>query len=206
MHGGGGHRARRLLASEDDDGTSGQLGSGTVHGFLCCVFNNRRSLGRTGCAHWDTRDFPGRGLSKGTAIDYAASHMPPRLPAVLPQGCLHCFEPGRWPRASRAGSRSPGIVFFLSSSSAAGYWRNAARLCVLPGWATISLFPMSSSPVLRCRTHQCRSILTLGSARPTMPASVGTMIWIVARHVKHLLICVRLSPLANTFGDDLPSV
>lgn len=70
-----------------------------------------RSLGRTGCAHWDTRDFSGRGLSKGTAIDYAVSHMPPRLPAVLPQGCIHCFEPGRRPRASRPGSRPPGIVF-----------------------------------------------------------------------------------------------
>lgn len=68
------------------------------------------------------------------------------------------------------------------------------RGCVFcRGWATISLFPMSSSPVLRCRTHQCRSFLILGLVRPTMPASVGTVIWIVARHVKHLPICVRLT-------------
>lgn len=73
-----------------------------------------RSLGRTGCAHWDTRDFSGRGLSKGPAIDYAVSHMPPRLPAVLPQGCIHCFEPARRPRASRPGSPAHlGIAFLL---------------------------------------------------------------------------------------------
>lgn len=91
-----------------------------------------RSLGRTGCAHWDTRDFSGRGLSKGTAIDYAVSHMPPRLPAVLPQGCIHCFEPARRPRASRPGSRPPGIVSLLPSC-ASMYGRDATRLRVLPG-------------------------------------------------------------------------
>lgn len=34
--------------------------------------------------------------------------------------------------------------------------------------------------------------LTLGLVRPTMPASVGTMVSIAARHVNHLVICVSL--------------
>lgn len=60
-----------------------------VLGAMRCV---TESLGRTGCAHWDTRHFSGRGLSKGTAIDYAVSHMPP-CPSRLPQ--RYCFEPAR---------------------------------------------------------------------------------------------------------------
>lgn len=63
-------------------------------GFFVVSSTTDRSLGRTGCAHWDTRDFSGRGLSKGTAIDYAASHMPPRLPAVFTTRVCTLFRAG----------------------------------------------------------------------------------------------------------------
>lgn len=119
-----------------------------------------RSLGRTVCAYWETRDFSGRGLSKGTGIDYAVTHMPPRLPAVFQSGSL--FRAG--PVAACVAGQAPALAwssFFFSLSvpcvSLAGY--------VVAGFARAwprSPLSTSSPPVLRCRARQRRGFLTLG--------------------------------------------
>lgn len=115
-------RAGRLSVSSEKCYELSVASCGSVLSLCVCVRSSSplggdttpaRSLGRTGCAHWETRDFSGRGLSKGTGIDYAVSHMPPRLPAVFQWGYL--FRAG--PRASRGRlplSPARGLFFSLS--------------------------------------------------------------------------------------------
>lgn len=105
--------------------------------------------------------------------------------------------------------QAPALTWrLLSFCSTAGAILRRCGFCCFAGLGHTFSTSLLSSPALRCaaRPQRHRSFLTLGLARPTMPDSVARMIWVVARHVKHLSICVSLWPLANFLGDALDSV
>lgn len=133
--------------------------------------------------------FPAGVLARGTGIDYAVSHMPHRLPSVFPHKGLLLFRAG--PVAACVSSRLP----LLSPGRLRGMGTQGLRRCgFCRAGPTLSIpFPTSSSRMLRCRRAQRRQgFLTLNLVRRLTPVSVGTVIWIAARHVKIPFICVRL--------------
>lgn len=146
-------RAGRLSVSEEGDGP-GRQPMVRFRGLFVSP-STKYALGAVRCptdrpgardAHIGIHEsFLAGVLAKGTGIDYAASHMPPRLPAVSTRlllfraGPVAACDSGRLPL-------SPG-VFSLSVARRAQYYAGAGFV-VLPGWAT--LFLPHCCPHLRC--------------------------------------------------------
>lgn len=76
-----------------------------------------------------------------------------------------CFEPGRWPRASRGQAPAlawPSSSLCLSCVSLAGLGEEGYVVAGFAGAWPRSLLSTLSSLVLRCRTRPRRGFLTLG--------------------------------------------
>lgn len=131
-------------------------------------------------------------LAMGTGIDYAASHMPPRLPAVSTRvqlfraGPVAACDSGRLPL-------SPG-VFSLSVAAWAQCYADAGFFILSAGLGHVFSFSLSSSPVLPCSAvHICMGAFSPGLSSSHDAGFRGRMIWIVLRHVKNLSLYLTVA-------------